>query len=62
MTERLTEYHKTHGNNETIAGELLFANSTECTKEAIHTFSIYQAYIKTWGPWWWARCCAWSPW
>ena len=31
LTERLTEYHKTHGNNETIAGELLFANSTECT-------------------------------
>lgn len=49
LTERLTEYHKTHGNNETIAGELLFANSTECTKEAIHTFSIYQAYIKNLG-------------
>lgn len=46
LTERLTEYHKTHGNNETITGELLFANSTECTKEAIHTFSIYQAYVK----------------
>ena len=49
LTERLTEYHKTHGNNETIAGEMLFANSTECTKEAIHTFSIYQAYIKNLG-------------
>ena len=49
LTERLTEYHKTHGNNETIAGELLFANSTECTKEAIHTFSIYQAHIKNLG-------------
>ena len=49
LTERLTEYHKTHGNNETIAGEMLFANSTECTKEAIHTFSIYQAYIKSLG-------------
>ena len=33
---------------ETILGELRFANSTECTKEAIHTFSIYQSYVKTW--------------
>lgn len=46
LAEKLTEYHKTHGDNETNLGELRFANSTECTKEAIHTFSLYQSYVK----------------
>ena len=49
LAEKLTEYHKTHGNNDAIPGEMRFANSTDCTKEAIHTFSIYQSYVKNIG-------------
>lgn len=49
LAEELTEYHKTHGNNDVIPGEMRFANSTECTREAIHSFSIYQAYVKSIG-------------
>lgn len=49
LAEKLTAYHQTHGNNETIAGEMLFSNTTECTKEAIHTFCVYQAYVKNIG-------------
>lgn len=49
LAEKLTEYHKTHGNNDAIPGEMRFANSTDCTKEAIHTFSVYQAYVKNIG-------------
>ena len=46
LAAQLTEYHKTHGDNEVIQGEMLFANSTDCTKEAIHDFSMYQCYVK----------------
>lgn len=46
LAERLSQFHKEHGDGETIEGSIRFANSTECTKEAIHTFSIYQAYVK----------------
>ena len=49
LAERLSQFHKEHGDGETIEGSIRFANSTECTKEAIHTFSIYQAYIKSLG-------------
>lgn len=49
LAEKLTEYHKTHGNNDAIPGEMRFANSTDCTREAIHTFSYYQAYVKNVG-------------
>lgn len=46
LAEQLTEYHKTHSDNDAVEGEMRFANSTDCTKEAIHTFSIYQCYVK----------------
>ena len=49
LAEQLTEYHKTHGDNDAVQGEMRFVNSTECTKEAIHTFSYYQAYVKNVG-------------
>ncbi len=49
LAEQLTQYHKEHGGAENDLGELRFANSTECTKEAIHTFSLYQSYIKNLG-------------
>ena len=49
LAEQLTEYHKTHSDNDVVEGEMLFANSTDCTKEAIHTFCIYQCYIKNVG-------------
>ena len=49
LAAQLTEYHKTHGDNEVIQGEMLFANSTDCTKEAIHDFSMYQCYVKSLG-------------
>ena len=49
LAEQLTEYHKTHSDNDAIKGEMRFVNSTDCTKEAIHTFSLYQCYIKNVG-------------
>ena len=49
LADQLTAYHKEHGDNETILGDMLFANSTDCTKEAIHTFALYQSYIKNVG-------------
>lgn len=48
LAEQLSQYHKTHGANQ-ADGELLFANDTDCTKEAIHHFSVYQAYVKNIG-------------
>lgn len=45
LAEQLSEYHKTHS-ADTVEGEAMFINSTDCTKEAIHKFAIYQAYIK----------------
>lgn len=48
MAERLSEYHKTHGDG-ADTGEIRFANATDCTREAVHTFSLYQAYIKNIG-------------
>lgn len=48
MAERLSAYHKTHG-AEAETGVLRFANLTDCTNEAIHRFSIYQAYLKNIG-------------
>lgn len=48
MAARLSEYHKTHG-SDTVEGQVKFVNVTDCTKEAIHTFSIYQAYVKNLG-------------
>lgn len=49
LAEQLTEYHKTHSDNDSVEGEMRFANSTDCTKEAIHTFSLYQCYVKNVG-------------
>ena len=49
LADQLTAYHKEHGDNETILGDMLFANSTDCTKEAIHTFALYQSYVKNVG-------------
>ena len=48
LAEQLSEYHKTHGPNE-VEGQPLFANDTDCTKEAIHHFSMYQALVKNMG-------------
>ncbi|RKJ41612.1 YcxB family protein [Acutalibacter sp. 1XD8-33] len=48
LAEQLSEYHKTHGSNQ-VDGEAVFINSTDCTKEAIHHFSIYHAYFKNVG-------------
>lgn len=48
LAEQLSQYHKTHGPNE-AEGEPLFANNTDCTKEAIHHFSMYQALVKNMG-------------
>lgn len=48
LAEQLSEYHKTHGANE-AEGEPVFQNDTDCTKEAIHHFSFYQAYVKNIG-------------
>lgn len=48
LAEQLSEYHKTHA-PDTVEGEAVFSNSTDCTKEAIHKFAIYQAYIKNVG-------------
>lgn len=49
LAEELSQYHKTHGDSNAVQGEMRFANSTDCTKEAIHDFSIYQSYIKNLG-------------
>lgn len=48
LAAQLSQYHKTHGPNQ-VEGELLFANDTDCTKEAIHQFSMYQALVKNIG-------------
>lgn len=48
LAEQLSEYHRTHGANE-AEGQILFQNRTDCTKEAIHTFSYFQAYVKNMG-------------
>lgn len=49
LAEKLTEYHKIHGGENTIEGEIRFANSTDCTREAVHGFSVYQSYVKNLG-------------
>lgn len=48
LAEQLSEYHRTHGSN-TAEGEPVFVNATDCTREAIHKFSLYQAYVKNIG-------------
>lgn len=48
LAEQLSAYHRDHGADET-QGEPQFQNDTDCTKEAIHYFSIYQAYFKNLG-------------
>ena len=48
LAEELSEYHKTHS-ADTVEGEAAFINSTDCTKEAIHHFSYFQAYRKNIG-------------
>lgn len=49
MAARLTAYEKEHRDNrDWDPGELRFANATECTREAIHKFSMYQALVKSW--------------
>lgn len=45
MAERLSEYRKTHGEDVSL-GEPRFVNETECTREAIRTFSLYHSYGK----------------
>lgn len=48
LAQQLSDYHKTHGSNQ-AEGEPVFVNDTDCTKEAIHHFSVYQAYYKNIG-------------
>ena len=48
LAEQLSAYHRDHDPNE-VQGEALFQNDTDCTKEAIHHFSFYQAYVKNIG-------------
>lgn len=48
LTEQLSQFHKTNG-RDTAHGEAAFINETDCTREAIHKFSFYQAYIKNIG-------------
>ncbi len=45
MAERLSAYHKAHEDGSGY-GEVQFVNETECTKEAVRTFSKYHAYVK----------------
>lgn len=46
LTEKLSEYRKTHGGEDTVSGTMQFANSTYCSKEFIHEFSLYHTFIK----------------
>ena len=48
LAEQLSAYHKEFG-NDTAVGEPVFINATDCTREAIHKFSMYQAYVKNIG-------------
>lgn len=48
LTEQLSEFHKTNG-KDTAHGEAVYVNETDCTREAIHRFSYYQAYVKNIG-------------
>ena len=43
MSAKLSEYRRTH-TTDASAGTLRFINDTECTKEAVHGFSLYHAY------------------
>lgn len=45
MAERLSAYHKAHENGSGY-GEVRFVNETDCTREAVQTFSRYHAYGK----------------
>ncbi len=46
MNARLSEYEKQHHGKDWDAGELKFANATECTREAIRSFSIFHSFLK----------------
>jgi len=46
LADRLSEYRKTHGSGTEAGGAMLYANSTDCSNEAIRAFSIYHAYVK----------------
>lgn len=45
LAQQLEEYRKLHG-TDTVEGEMKFSNATDCTKEAIRTFSLFHAYVK----------------
>lgn len=46
LADRLSEYRKTHGSGTEAGGTMLYANSTDCSNDAIRAFSIYHAYVK----------------
>lgn len=46
MAERLSAYHKAHEDGSGY-GEVRFVNETDCTREAVRTFSRYHAYVKS---------------
>lgn len=48
LAEQLSQFHKTNG-KDTAHGDAAFINKTDCTREAIHRFSYYQAYVKNIG-------------
>ncbi len=45
MVQQLSEFHKLYG-GDTLPGEPRFINETDCTREAVHAFSLYHAYGK----------------
>lgn len=45
LAHQLEEYRRLHG-TDTVEGEMKFSNATDCTQEAVKTFSFYHAYVK----------------
>lgn len=45
MAARLSQYRRDQKEGGDL-GEVRFVNETDCTKEAIHSFSVYQAYVR----------------
>lgn len=45
MAQRLSEFRRLH-DGDVLPGEPRFINETDCTREAVHAFSLYHAYGK----------------
>ena len=46
MTALLTEHERRYHGKPWEVGSLLYANATDCTRETLHTFSLFHAYVK----------------